>query len=79
MKGLMGDTSDNYPGVRGIGEKTAVKLIQEYESVEGILANLDSLTKGSAPRSRRIWKCICRALAEIHCEVPMECEWICAA
>ena len=46
MKGLMGDTSDNYPGVRGIGEKTAVKLIQEYESVEGILANLDSLTKG---------------------------------
>lgn len=45
LKGLMGDTSDNYPGVRGIGEKTAMKLIQEYGSVEGILDNLDKLTK----------------------------------
>ena len=45
LKGLMGDTSDNYPGVRGIGEKTAYKLIQEHGSVNGILANLDSLSK----------------------------------
>ena len=45
MKGLMGDPSDNYPGVRGIGEKTAMKLVQEYGSVDGILANLDGLSK----------------------------------
>jgi len=44
MKGLMGDASDNYPGVRGIGEKTALKLVQEYGSIEGILSNMDKLT-----------------------------------
>ncbi|WP_433941226.1 5'-3' exonuclease [Paenibacillus lautus] len=76
VKGLMGDTSDNYPGVRGIGEKTAVKLIQEYESVEGILANLDSLTKGVRTKIEADMEMLhlSRALAEIHCEVPMECE-----
>lgn len=76
VKGLMGDTSDNYPGVRGIGEKTAVKLIQEYESVEGILANLDSLTKGVRTKIEADLDMLhlSRALAEIHCEVPMECE-----
>ncbi|MGG3281981.1 5'-3' exonuclease [Paenibacillus solani] len=76
VKGLMGDTSDNYPGVRGIGEKTAVKLIQEYESVEGILANLDSLTKGVRTKIEADMDMLhlSRALAEIHCEVPMECE-----
>src|SRR5207245_2148450 len=36
FKGLVGDTSDNIPGVRGIGEKTATKLLQQYETVEGI-------------------------------------------
>lgn len=76
VKGLMGDTSDNYPGVRGIGEKTAVKLIQEYESIEGILANLDSLTKGVRTKIEADLDMLhlSRSLAEIHCEVPMECE-----
>ncbi|MBT2762604.1 5'-3' exonuclease H3TH domain-containing protein [Paenibacillus sp. ISL-20] len=76
VKGLMGDTSDNYPGVRGIGEKTAVKLIQEYETVEGILANLESLTKGVRTKIEADLEMLhlSRSLAEIHCEVPMECE-----
>src|SRR5690606_16853168 len=34
LKGLMGDTSDNYPGVKGIGEKTALKLLQEHETID---------------------------------------------
>ncbi|WP_156337162.1 5'-3' exonuclease [Paenibacillus dakarensis] len=76
VKGLMGDTSDNYPGVRGIGEKTAVKLIQEYETIEGILENMDSLTKGvrSKIESDLNMLHLSRSLAAIHCEVPLECE-----
>jgi len=44
LLGLMGDSSDNVPGVAGVGEKTAVKLIKEYGSLEGALANSDKIT-----------------------------------
>jgi DNA polymerase-1 len=43
MKGLAGDASDNIPGVTKIGEKTAIKLLKEYGSVEGIYENIDKL------------------------------------
>ena len=43
MKGLMGDKSDNIPGIAGIGEKTAIKLLQEYGTVEEVLAHEDEL------------------------------------
>ncbi|EOL43378.1 DNA polymerase I [Enterococcus caccae] len=43
MKGLAGDTSDNIPGVTKIGEKTAIKLLKEYGSVEGVYENIDSM------------------------------------
>lgn len=43
MKGLMGDSSDNYPGVTNIGEKTALKLLHEYGSVEGVYAHIDEM------------------------------------
>ena len=43
LKALMGDPSDNVPGVKGIGEKTALKLLQEYESLENIYANIDNI------------------------------------
>ena len=43
--GLAGDSSDNIPGVLGVGPKTAIKLIQEFGSIEKIYENLDSLTK----------------------------------
>lgn len=44
VKALMGDAGDGYFGVSGVGEKTALKLIRQYESLEGIIANLDQLT-----------------------------------
>ena len=44
LKGLMGDTSDNIPGVPGVGPKTAIKLIKEYGTVENVLANTDKVT-----------------------------------
>ncbi|MEG0250096.1 MAG: DNA polymerase I [Peptostreptococcus sp.] len=43
LKGLMGDKSDNIPGIPGIGEKTGIKLLTKYGSVEGVLDNIDQL------------------------------------
>lgn len=43
LKSLMGDASDNIPGVKGIGEKTALKLLQEYGSLDGIYQNIDNI------------------------------------
>ncbi len=44
MKGLMGDSSDNIPGVPGVGEKTALKLLKEYGSIEKVYQSLDKIT-----------------------------------
>lgn len=44
LKSLMGDASDNIPGVKGIGEKTALKLLQDYQTLEGIYNNIDKIT-----------------------------------
>lgn len=46
LKAIMGDASDNIPGVKGIGEKGALKLLQEYESLENVYENIDNI-KGS--------------------------------
>lgn len=45
MKGLMGDKSDNIPGVPGIGEKTALQLIRDFGSMEGVYENLEAITR----------------------------------
>ncbi|OFQ10443.1 DNA polymerase I [Staphylococcus sp. HMSC072E01] len=44
MKGLMGDSSDNIPGVSGVGEKTAIKLLNQFDSVEGVYENIDKVS-----------------------------------
>jgi len=43
LKGLMGDSSDNIPGIAGVGEKTALKLLNEYDKLENVLANGDKI------------------------------------
>ncbi|MFF2450013.1 5'-3' exonuclease H3TH domain-containing protein [Neobacillus sp. NPDC058068] len=75
LKALMGDPSDNYPGVKGIGEKTALKLLQEYEHVEGIISNLDRLSKSNKSKIERDLEMLhlSRMLAEIKCDVPVSC------
>ncbi len=44
LKGLMGDQSDNIPGVPGVGEKTGIKLLKQFDSIEGIYENIDSIS-----------------------------------
>ncbi|WP_394141412.1 5'-3' exonuclease [Cytobacillus oceanisediminis] len=75
LKAFMGDTSDNYPGVKGIGEKTALKLLQQYEHIEGVLENLEQLTKGQRTKIEQDLEMLhlSRQLAEIKCDVPVEC------
>jgi 5'-3' exonuclease len=75
LKALMGDPSDNYPGVKGIGEKTALKLLQEFELVEGIISNLDRLSKSNKTKIEQDLDMLhlSRLLAEIKCDVPVSC------
>ncbi|WP_026893775.1 DNA polymerase I [Clostridiisalibacter paucivorans] len=44
LKGLMGDKSDNIPGIPGIGEKTGIKLLKQYKSIDGIYQNIDNIS-----------------------------------
>ncbi|CAL28202.1 DNA polymerase I [Staphylococcus carnosus] len=44
MKGLMGDTSDNIPGIAGVGEKTAIKLLNQFETVENLYEHIDEVS-----------------------------------
>lgn len=73
LKALMGDPSDNYPGVKGIGEKTALKLLKEYNHVEGIISNLDGLSKSIKTKIEQDLEMLhlSRRLAEIKCDVPV--------
>ncbi len=71
--GLQGDTSDNIPGVPGVGEKTAQKLVEEFGSVEGVLANSDKL-KGKLRENvenNRDLALLSKELATIHIEVEV--------
>lgn len=74
LKGLMGDKSDNIPGVPGIGEKIGIKLIKEFSSIEGIFDNIDSI-KGSTKKKLEENKelaIMSKKLATIIRDVPVE-------
>lgn len=76
VKALMGDASDNYPGVKGIGEKTAFKLIQQFHHIDGIMANLDQLSQAQRRKIEQDQKMmyLSRKLAEINCDIPISCQ-----
>ena len=73
FKGLSGDSSDNIPGVKGIGAKTATKLLQEFGDLENILSNIEKISakkvRENLQNSIDIAK-LSKKLAEINCNVP---------
>ena len=76
LLGLMGDSSDNIPGCKGVGEKTAVQLLQQFGSIDNLLANTDQL-KGAL--QRKVQEQVeeirfSRFLATIKTDVPIELD-----
>ncbi len=75
VKALMGDSSDNIPGVPGIGEKTALKLISQFRELDELYASLPSDTLSAGVNNKllsgRDSAFLSRELARINCEVPL--------
>lgn len=73
-KAFTGDAADGYPGVKGIGPKTALTLIKQYGSVEGVIAALDELTPARRKRIEEGMEMLhlSKKLAEIHCTIDVE-------
>ncbi len=75
IKGLMGDVSDNIPGVPGIGEKTALKIILEYKSIEKALENIEDVKPKKAKENLLEYRDVAvmsKELATIITDVPLE-------
>lgn len=75
-KALAGDGSDNIPGVPGIGEKTALDLLDKYENLDGVYANLDKLSPKLKDKlaTNKDLAVLSRRLGTIDRNVPIECE-----
>lgn len=76
VKSLMGDTSDNIPGVAGVGEKTALALIQKFGSLAGVYENIDDSAIKPGVRTKLTTHKedaeLSRKLAEIDCAIPVD-------
>ena len=72
--GLMGDASDNIPGIAGVGEKTAAKLLSQYETLENVLADADNIkgALGEKIRAGKEMAILSKKLATIITEVPCQ-------
>lgn len=79
VKALMGDSSDNIPGVAGIGEKTALKLIEEYGSLDGLYERLPEANHTPSLRAKlengKDSAYMSKKLSAIFCEVPLDIEF----
>jgi DNA polymerase-1 len=73
MLGLMGDASDNIPGIPGVGEKTAAKLLKQYDTLENVLDNADKITgsMGEKVRAGKASAIMSKKLATIITNVPV--------
>ncbi|MFP3919851.1 5'-3' exonuclease [Lysinibacillus telephonicus] len=76
VKAFMGDSSDGYPGVKGIGPKTALQLIQKYGSIDGVLNNLDELKPAQRTKISDYMEMLQLSLklATIHREMPIPAD-----
>ena len=80
VKGLMGDTSDNIPGVPGIGEKTALSIIKEYGNIDNLYEKIETNTDNLKGKQREKIVCnkdlaiLSRTLGTINGDVPIEKE-----
>lgn len=77
LKGLMGDTADNIPGVPGIGEKTAIKILSQFESVEGALEHIDEVMPNKARQNLKEFEDkarLSKKLATINTNSPIEVD-----
>jgi DNA polymerase-1 len=77
LMGLSGDASDNVPGVKGVGEKTALSLIQEFGSLENVYAQIDKITKTKLKENlikSRDDALLSKRLVTINCNVPLRCD-----
>ena len=77
-KALVGDTSDNVPGVKGVGEKTATQLLQQFGSVEGIYQRLDDIIAKRARTSLEAGRTsafLSKKLITIKTDVPLQVQW----
>lgn len=76
LKALMGDTSDNIPGVKGVGEKTAVGLLQSFETLDGVYENIEDPTIKKGVKEKLIadkdMAYLSKKLGTICCEVPID-------
>lgn len=78
VKGLMGDASDNIPGLPGVGEKTATRLIKEYGSIENAHDHLEEIKPNKAREALREYydqALMSRELATINTDCPLEYDW----
>ena len=79
FKGLAGDPSDNIPGVKGVGEKTAMSLLQKYDTVEGIYEHIDEIKGATHDKlvNDKESAFVSKEIATIYKEVPIETDFEC--
>jgi DNA polymerase I len=81
LKSLKGDSSDNLPGVPGIGEKTAIQLLQEFTTLDNVYAHLDDIKPSVAKKleAGKELAYMTKEVGKIWCDAPVELDWAVAS